>query len=64
MIKHKTTFSPLECELCTRTDCSYRNNYESLYQAGMQIKISYCKRLQDLKEKQRKQNQIARLYYE
>ena len=46
MNKYQKTFSPLECGLCKETDCMYKDNYESLYQAGIQIKVSYCKRLQ------------------
>ena len=46
MIKNQKTFNPLECGMCKETGCMYQKNYESLYQAGIQIKVSYCKRLQ------------------
>ncbi len=56
MLKHQTTFSPLECGLCKYANCSRRQIYESLYHAGMKVRVSDCKRLQDLKAKQQSKN--------
>lgn len=53
MVKNQKRFNPLECGLCKYVDCPQRN-YENLYSAGIKLRVSDCKNLQDLKTQKQK----------